>query len=216
VTFLHAAATDAGIRSALEAGGYAPKDHEEGLALLLAVCAIRAGGLDPADDEPARRAAAELAGWTRTHLPRLRAALERLHPEALALFAGLDERQDEIDGRAVLVMATLLERLRALEAKGGACEVMETLARRGVDGAERRRLGDLVVAAQRAEAPSVGAVRLRSGCGDAMRAGAEIVALHRWLYDWSTTARAFVGRKDWLMRLGVMRRRRREGREAGA
>jgi hypothetical protein len=36
------------------------------------------------------------------------------------------------------------------------------------------------------------------------------IALHRWYADWSTAAKTFVGRRDWLIRMGLLRRRRRE------
>jgi len=208
VVFLRAAGTHPPLRAALEAGGYGACDHAEGLRLLAGACPYRDGGLDPADDTAARRAVAELEWWAKRHLARLRAALERLHPEAVRIVPEVNG----LDGaEAVLAVATLLGRVNELEVREPNGAVLETLRRRGLDCALRRRLGELVEAAKRVERPRV--VPLVDTEPDGAP-DAEIVALHRWYDDWSATARALVERKDWLIRLGLSERRRRRVQEA--
>lgn len=200
--FLRAVGSIPPLRVALKAGGYGPSDHAEGLRLLAAACRYVDDGFDPSADEAARNAAAELDAWTRKHLLRLRTAMERLHRDAAALFP---DRLPE--GAAVILVAgKLLEQLAKLETEADGARVLETLKRRGLDAAERRRLALLVRDAQHAEPPPVAS---RAGTEAAEATGAELVTLYRWYDDWAGTARAIVGRKDWLIRLGLLDRRRR-------
>lgn len=217
-TFLHTVGGHAPIRAAMQSAGYGRRDHDEGLRLLLAICPYGTGGLDPAEDEPAREASASIQRWARTHVVRLRAAVERLHPEALWVFAGFNRG---VTSDALLGTARLLENLR-LMAEGKADDVhdghseptrvLETLTRRGLGEGERTRLEALVRTAQRATALAP-APQSATSCWvepSAEAPDAAMLALHAWLSDWSTTARAVLRRKDWLIRLGVSRRRRRE------
>lgn len=211
-TFLHVLGGHAPMRAAMQSAGYGPGDHDEGLCLLLSACSYGSTGLDPSEDEPAREAAAALEHWARTHVGRLRAAVERLHPEALWLFASFDAGTSS---SALLGVARLLEQLQALEADASNAAVLETLARRGFDPRERERLESLVRTAQRAGEPSSPAEPGSPTVHDSPRGECAastdeaILALYQWLSDWSTTARAVVRRRDWLIRLGVSRRRRR-------
>jgi hypothetical protein len=198
--FLHAVGRHAAIRYAMVAGGYGAADHEEGLRLLAALCRYRQGGLDPAEDEPARAAGAELEEWTRTHVPRLRAALERLHPAEVKLFEGVDGSES---GSALLGVGSLLERLVAVERADRRAAVLRTLAQRGLDRAERQRLGVLLAMARRALAPAKAA-------GEDDDEAADMIALHRWFSDWSATAKALLKRKDWLIWMGLAERRARQ------
>lgn len=197
VVFLAGIGTHAAIRAVLAEGGYGPEDHEEGWALLGRACAYGSSGVDPHAELPQRQAMSEIASWVGTHFPRLRAALERLHPEQLTLFAGIETPSDPAS--ALLGLALFLRRLDALDAAGS--EAVHTLNRRGVDRPERDRLAALVATASAAPKPaSGGAVRDRRE--------AELVQLWRWWSDWSATARVLVGRKDWLCTLGLHARRR--------
>lgn len=198
VVFLRGVGSHAAIRAAMHTGGYGPRDHEEGLSLLLSACPYRSIGFDPAEDEPARKAVAELETWVRTHGARLRAALERLHPEQLGLLSGIDASGE---ARAVLAVATSLERLNTAEATSPKSPVFTTLEQRGFDRAARQRLEQLVKTAQSAQAP-------RETPEPDLDPDADLLALYRWFHDWSTTARTFIKRKDWLIHLGLSQRRR--------
>ena len=86
----------------------------------------------------------DLEHWSKRHLARLRAALERLHPEAARLVPGASGLDG---GEAVLAVATLLRRTRELAAREPNDAVLETLTRRGFDATLRSRLTALVEAA---------------------------------------------------------------------
>ncbi len=202
VKFLRTSGAHAGVRAALASGGYSAADHQKGWELLGQACAYSEDGPRLAEDVAAHAAQGECVDWVSTHFPRLRAALEHLHPEALALFSGIEV--PEARGAAV-ALGTLLRRLDLLESEA-ASSVLETLTQRGLDPMERLRLGKLVDAAQRAPTvegpptPSLQASR-----------DAELLALYRWYADWSTTALAVIRRKDYLIALGLVRRERAGG-----
>ena len=91
----------------------------------------------------------------------------------------------------------LLERL----SEPGNADVKRTLAGRGLDKAERQRLGALLPLAQgTVEAPSAGR--------ETEPREAERRAVYRWFRDWSVTAHAVVRRKQHLIALGLASRRR--------
>jgi hypothetical protein len=203
VVFLHAVGTHSPLRVALKAGGYGPADHAEGLSLLSAACPYVEDAFDPTADQRARKAAAELEGWSRRNLMRLRTAVERLHPEVVALFPERAPAGAEV----ILVVETLLARLERLATEPEGAGVLETLARRGLDAELRRRLAVLLRDAKHAEPPHVA---WRDGTEGTDAPDAALVALYRWYDDWTGTARAMVGRKDWLIRMGLLDRRRRE------
>jgi hypothetical protein len=199
--FLRAVGTHPPLRVALKAGGYGVADHAEGLRLLTAACPYLEDGFDPSADQIARSAAAELEAWARKNLMRLRTAMERLHPDVVVLFP------DRLPGGAevILVVDTLLERLAKLETEPEGARVLETLARRGLDKGRREQLAMLVCDAKRAEPPLMPS----RGEIERVREPDSLVALHRWYDDWAGTARAMIGRRDWLIRMGLLDRRRR-------
>ena len=202
VTFLRAVGTNAGVRGALALGGFGPDDEREGWALLQAACMSRNDGkegFDPALDAPAQRAIHEIAGWVARHFPRLIAAVERQHPEASDLFAGI-EAPGAARGEAVLALATLLARIDELARKRAA--VVTTLSRRGLTASERARLHALVDLAQSAPSPDPERAPEQSR-------ERELAALYRWHADWATTAHAVIERKDYLIALGLAARARR-------
>ncbi len=201
VRFLHGAATHAGVRAALAAGGFRAADHAEGLRLLAAVIAWSEDGTDPAELSAAREAFDELGAWFSTHRSRFELAIERLCPEELGLFAGLSSDPEA----APVAVATLLARLaqverRAASEPSAACAI-ETLSVRGLNPAERARLSDLVERARRAPEPE--------GSGPTRDPReAELDALYRWFRDWSHTARIVIARKDYLVALGLADRKK--------
>jgi hypothetical protein len=202
VKFLRASGAHAGVRAALASGGYSAADHKKGWELLGQACAYSEDGRRLAEDLAARAALGECVNWVSSHFPRLRAALDHLHPEDLALFSGIEAPEPR---GAAAALGTLLRRLDLLEAEG-ASSAFETLTRRGLDHVERLRLAKLVDAAQRAptvEGPPIESLQASRD--------AELLALYRWYADWSTTALAVIQRKDYLIALGLARRERARG-----
>lgn len=212
-SFLHLLSVQPEVLAALRNAGYGPADHAEGIALLGAACALEVQAWDVVEGEPARNAEAELHTWANTHLPRLRAAIVRLHPEAVPLFANLLPLRA---AQATLAVATLLQRVEQRRKRPEFAAVLATLERRGFTSEQRAQLRSVVTAAQsvspaakpktkpktRASAKAHELVPLRGVISW------QLLALHGWYQDWALTARSVVKRKDWLQRLGVVRRRR--------
>jgi hypothetical protein len=194
--FLRGSGTHSGIRAVLGRGGFREADHREGWDLLTRVCAWEDSGLDPTEDEPAREARDRIAAFVHDHFPRLRAAIEREHPELVGVFDfGAVASTDP-----VLLVGQWLERVAALPRRRRA-NLLATLTRRGVSEAVRRNLGQDVTTAMQAAVPATtGPVRAERG--------AEIAALYQWYSDWGATARALIKRKDWLVVLGLSQRER--------
>jgi hypothetical protein len=203
VSFLHAIGSNAVIRTAMARSGFSERDHQEGFALLGAVCRYPAAGQDEPELLTAREAEEQAILWVRTHFDRLIAAVRRQHPADLDLFGGI-EAPDR--STAVLALATLLSRLDARERQAGSGgevgaetgAVTDTLARRGLDRAERARLAEVVRVARSAPTAE------RAGDKDPRRA--ELLALHDWYADWTATARVAIGPKSLRIALGIASR----------
>jgi hypothetical protein len=205
VAFLRAIGAHAGVRALMKHEGYTLDDDREGWRLLNAACAMRPDAPDPPDDGPARTAMAELQAWTARNLARLVAAVERLHPEEMRLFAGID-RDAGSAVESVVVVAKLLERVADREAGGAeTAAVVATLARRGLTMSERTRLASVVALAQSTPPVAAAAAPAQPATHEA-----DLVALYRWYTDWATTARAVVARKDYLVALGLSGRNKRD------
>ncbi|MBN1612087.1 MAG: hypothetical protein JW940_35980 [Polyangiaceae bacterium] len=192
LVLLSAIATRAPIRDLMSQGGFSAEDHAEGWTLLTRACEYRATAAPASEHFRARSAMAEVHGWVTTHFARFRAALERLHPEAVALFPITDTRYA---GDALLALAHVIERLRGNGDEHDRA-LRATLARRGLDGNEIERLGRLVRDAQ-----SVGDAVDKEMEVEARTA--ELVALYRWYRDWAETAKRLVARRDYRAALGL-------------
>jgi hypothetical protein len=194
MALLRAIAMRREIAAAMKEGGYTEEDHREGFRLLLAACDLVTELTGAPDAGPARAAIGQIDRWVVKNFARLEAAVERLHPDDADLFAGIDGEM-QVVGEGVVRMATLLARIEERERGGGpAAAVVKTLARRGLNAAERARLAALVRNAQHAEADAVEPPPSRE---------AELLAVYRWYTDWSTTARAVVTRGDYLISMGL-------------
>lgn len=209
VRFLYVAATHAGVRAALGAGGFRPSDHAEGIRLLTALCAWSDEGTDPEELRAAREAFDDLARWLAAHRTRFEIALERLCPDELGVFATLPSAPEA----APVAVSTLLSRLSDLERRAArdpsAARALETLSVRGLDPAERARLAELAHRAQQSPKPeSSGPTR------DPRHR--ELDDLYRWFRDWSHTAHAVIARKDYLVALGLADRKKTQQPESAA
>jgi hypothetical protein len=202
--FLHAAGSHPEIRELLARGGYGAEAHAEGMTLVTRVCAYRAAPARLEDDERVREAEAALQDWVRRHVPRLRAAVERVCPNALSVFG----EPNPHDASATLFVSALLERLDVCECRDPSDPLFRLFARRGFGASERARLAELAARARALpETP-------RAADGDREDGPSpDLLALHDWLKDWSTTAKTFIARRDWLIRLGLVRRVSRAPRE---
>lgn len=224
LALLRALGTSKPIRAQLAARGYSSNDHAEGWKLL-----FKASGYamvpeaSVEDPNPARNAIRELDAWDERGFRLARAALRRLHPEQEAfVFEKLEASQG---AQAVLGIASFLDRLDSLErsterkaTRKADHAALDTLAKRGVTKAERERLRALLDVAQ--SSPEISAADLE---GDATSATAkeqrdiELANLRAWYDDWAETARSVVTRRDYLIRLGLAKRRSaRKAADTGA
>jgi hypothetical protein len=208
--FLRAVGTSVPIRSILRARGFTADEQKLGWTLLHAVSGFTDEAKAETVDVRVRDAINTLDAWDEDGFRIVRAAFTRLHPaQKEFVLAGIGP---SVGAGAVTGVKALLGRLDALE-KGPERKAtrkedqaaLATLAARGIDAKERARLADLVHAAESAtetEAPD------ESG-----RAAREAVylkalgALRVWYVDWSEMARSVVKRRDYLIRLGLAKRK---------
>jgi hypothetical protein len=201
--FLGAVGRTLGIRAALSAHGYDADEHRSAWDLLHKVSGYP-GEQDPGvlHDVRAREAVAALDGWDERGFKIAGAALKHRHPVQHAyVFDNLAPAQGT---EAVLSVRTFLDRLDGLAGDPGRvatrdadAAALSTLAKRGIDAAERARLWGLVKAAQAVTAPAA----------DNQERLQHLTALHAWIEEWTETARAVIQRRDYLVTLGILRRR---------
>lgn len=193
------------IRAAMQRAGYQPSDHTEGWSLLKRSCGFFEEAETAMHDEAAE-AVKELDAWDESGFRRARAALARLHPEQCEFVfrGGLKPSQGL---PAVMGVLTFLDRLDELEKSSERKSTrkqdhaaLETLAKRGFDSKERKRLRDLVNVVQ--SSPDI-----VEDDGAAEERQAALVQLRAWFDDWSNTARSVISRRDQLIRLGLARRK---------
>jgi hypothetical protein len=152
----------------------------------------------------------ELDNWDEDGFRLVRAALTRKHPaQAEFVLSGL---APATGAGAVLSVKNLLDRLDALESSPDRQPTREadraalaTLEKRGLGAAERTRLRGLVQAAQAASP-----VDPTDAAGDEAAQTkylAELTALRGWFVEWAELARVAVKRKDYLIRLGLAKRK---------
>jgi hypothetical protein len=208
--FLRAVGTSVPIRSILRAHGFTDAEQKLGWTLLHAVSGFTEDVKAETVDVKVRDAINTLDAWDEDGFRIVRAALTRLHPAQMTfVLAGIGP---SIGAGAVVGVKTLLQRLDALEKsperKATRKEdqaALETLAARGIHAKERARLAELVHVAQSAtemDAPD-----------EAGKAAREEIylkalgALRVWYVDWSEMARSVVKRRDYLIRLGLAKRK---------
>jgi hypothetical protein len=203
------------IHALLAARGYTQAEHEQGWSLLLQVSGYQRAAPVTSEDPVVREAVVALDQWDEPNFRIVRAALDRRHPEqsAFVFDGGLGP---QVGAAAVVSVATLLDRLDALESsperkktRKADHEALETLAKRGVDKAERERLRALVEIAKR---PANDDDAIAAGDDEDLHASSDatsegLLALRAWYQEWSEVARVVVKRRSDLIRLGLARRK---------
>jgi hypothetical protein len=210
LTFLRAAGTSKAIRALLTAKGYTPADHQEGWSLLHRVSGLAEATPDLDTDVAVRDAMNELDNWDEDGFRLVRAALTRKHAAPAAFV--LNGLAPATGAAAVLSVKNLLDRLDALEGSPDRQATREadhaalaTLERRGLGAAERKRLRGLV---QKAQAASpVDPTDATADEAAKQNYLADLAALRAWFLEWADTARVAVKRKDYLIRLGLAKRK---------
>ncbi|WP_437334141.1 hypothetical protein [Sorangium sp. So ce394] len=203
----------AAIRTLMAEAGMTDDDIVEGRTLLLDVLAAprRAGAApDTADARAQRAATAELDQWDEPNYARYGAALRRRFPDVHDYV--FKDLAPSTGAAAVRGVATLLARLDALESgadpgragtKQSDKKAVAFLGPRGLDKAERKRLQGLVDVALGPTSPLPEQTELP----ETARRREALVKLRGWFDEWSTTARAVVKKRGYLIRLGLANRK---------
>ncbi|AKF10463.1 hypothetical protein [Sandaracinus amylolyticus] len=213
LVLLRAVGSSLRIRRALLARGYDAAAHREGWSLIQATIGFLDERSEPDEDAAVVEAMRELEAIDEPLLRIVRASLRARHPaQATRVLAGLHA---STGAESVVVVATLLERLDALgESRDrGDQAAIATLARRGIDAAERDRLARLVKAAK--SASPLAPIDPAAERTERERRNA-LVRLRGWYEEWSDITRAVIRRRDDLIRLGLATRRARSAGEAPA
>ena len=206
--FLRGIADSSVIHAQLAQAGFAADDYQQGWSLLHAAAGYTAGPIAAPEKSVAFKSMTELDRWDEDGFRRVRAALDRLHPDQIAfVFAG--GLAASTGPAAVLGVKTLLARLGELEngenrkaTRKADRAALETLEGRGITKAERARLQGLVDSAQTLEAPAP----LPDASTPAARQEA-LVKLYGWYKDWAETARSVIKKRSHLITLGLAKRR---------
>jgi hypothetical protein len=167
-----------------------------------------------------RDAIAELDAWDEPNFKIIHAALKRRHPDQDAfVFEGL---APTVGTGAVLTVKAMLDRLDALEkgkdrkdTRTADHAALATLEKRGVTAAERKRVRALIETAQRGMKPEdlIAEAPAQEPAKDGPKRQ-DLENLRAWYVEWAETARAVIKRRDYLIRLGLAKRKKRS--KAGA
>ncbi|WP_437305991.1 hypothetical protein [Sorangium sp. So ce388] len=211
--FLTGMGAVAAIRTMMAAAGMTDDDIVEGRTLLLDVLAAprkSSAAPDTADARAQRAATTELDQWDEPNFARYGAALRRRFPDVHAhVFKDLSPSTGTA---AVQGVAAFLTRLDALESgadsgragtKQSDKKAVAFLATRGLDKAERKRLQGLVGVALGPTSPLPEQAELP----ETARRREALSKLRGWFDEWSTTARAVVKKRGYLIRLGLANRK---------
>jgi hypothetical protein len=198
------------IRAALAQRGYSEKEHQVAWEVLQKVARYAPAGQSITVDIAVRDAVSTLDLWDEPNFACIHATLARKHPDQdRFVFKDLEPKQG---AGAVLSVATMLDRLDALESGPDRQATREddhaalaTLAARGYTPEERQRLRGLVKVAQ-TMTPTATPIN------DEDRKKS-LVELHAWLRDWSAMARMVIQRRDYLILLGLSKRKKTKAGE---
>jgi len=218
LTFLRGVALNPVIHAQLAAAGFTPDEYQLGWQLIHASSGFKP--LAPAPAAPVRSPAfvamEEIDAWDEDGMRRVRAALDRLHPDQAA-FVFKDGLAASMGPASVVGVATLLSRLHDLESgvdrqatRAEDHAALATLETRGITKAERERLQALVNTAHTVDAP----VAVESAIEPAERQRA-LLRMYAWYKDWSSTAHSVIKKRAHLITLGLAKRRATKKSEEG-
>lgn len=202
-TLMYGIGREPTIRDAMATRGYDEEEATRGYSLLAQVMRGRPGRT--ADLEVAA-ATAELDQWDEQGIGLIDAAFTR-HPDA---HDSVLEGITPVAGpQAVMNVATILERLDELEKTPDGRKALATLAKRGIDEKERKRLAGLVKAARAIDKMKVDEARVKAEA----EYEEALLDLRDWYVEWAGIARLVVKRRDYLILLGLAERRASGGGE---
>jgi hypothetical protein len=202
------------IRATMAQAGMTEADFAEGRKLLVDLLSVPPNTnpqTSPATTQ--RDALVEVDQWDEPNFQRAAAALSRYYPSAADfLFHDLAPSRGVQSVNGVI---TFLARVDVLEAGSdparAACadddkSAVGVLAKRGIDKTERARIGKLAQIALGSDPPA-----LTPESPHTQTRTENLLALRSWYEDWSATARAVIRKRSHLIRLGLGKRRGRNG-----
>ena len=209
LTFLKAIGTSTAIHASMAARGYKSDDHMQGWQLLHAASGYHEVAPLP-EDTTVRDAIKQVDDWDEGGFQIISASLRYRFPDQAAFL--LDGLQASTGAAAVLGVKQLLDRLDALETatdrvstKQKDLAAIALLAQRGIDASERQRLRNLIAVAESAPALSLpDAETIAQSEAANLR---NLMALRAWFEEWSGIARVVIKRRDYLIRMGLAKRR---------
>ena len=204
IAFLTGVGNTAVIRAMLAQRGYSAAEHTTGWTLLHLVSGFNAPFPADSTEAAVRDAVTTIDAWDEPTFRTTKAALIRKHPDQ-AKFV-FDKLEPGSGLEAVLATETFLDRLDALEASPDRAATRDadhaalaTMAERGISPEVRAEMRTLIGTAK------TGSLPLEPIEDPAAK---DVVALHAWYNDWSETARTYIKRRDYLIRLGLSKRKR--------
>jgi hypothetical protein len=196
--------------------GYSEAEHEKGWELALPVLGYNPKAPSPGAGTPSAQSEAisEIDQWDEPNFARAGAALNHLHPDQHEYIFG-DGLQPAQGVGAIASVETFVNRVVALRdgtdpdreaTRDADKEAVATLERRNIFNAEiEAHLKALLATAKAVTLP----VDTSRESDPAFQAAAK--KFDAWLNDWRETARTSVKRRDYLIRLGLAKRRSRKG-----
>ena len=222
IKYLRTLSTRPEICQILFQNGYNVEAHKRGWSMLLELLGYTQD-LETTYIEPVpldqELAIAELDKWNGPSFTRARAALNHLHPnQASYIFDGL---KATTGAAAIGSVKAFIDRVSTLrDGTDPNRASSREVDRRAVETLEERRIFDSKIEAQLREliskATTIAPAPPAEVQEDTTRHEAyqrSALEFHAWLTAWRETARAVIKRRDYLIRLGLSRRRRKE--EAG-
>ncbi len=203
-----------GIRAVLHARGYTQEVHERGWQLGLAAAGYRVPTPKVLESPEAAKALIIIDGWDEPAFRVARAALRHEFPEQYAFV--FDNLEAQTGVASVASVKTFLDRLDLLESgkdRKATRKVdqaaLAKLAVRGIPSAERARMRGLLAVAQgsSAEMPEGSEASAEQEKAAAKELDEARLAVWRWFSEWSEIARGDIKRRDWLIQLGLAKRK---------
>ena len=195
--FLVGLATRPTARTLMAARGLDLAEQKHGWSLLMNVGSQNIS--EVVTDDEVESAVAELDNWDEPGVRHVAVGLHR-HPEARDMV--LKGIEPKVGPEAVTNVALILERLERLESSEDGRAALATLAKRGIDATERKRLAALVKTATAASKP------IAPSTNETEEAYIQaLLELREWYLEWAEMARLTIKRRDHLIRLGLAERR---------
>lgn len=210
---LGAIGAEPSIRTSLYLGGMTDEDIIEGRNLLLACLAAPSAPPAVTETEASRsqrEAVVELDEWDEPNFARYHAALIRHFPaQARFVFENLSAARGVDAVRGVATFKARVEALRdgsdpnRTATRKEDRKAFELLEQRGLTAKHLKHLSSLI---ETALGPTPPVEQTRAAHDDARRKA--LLELKLWVNEWSAVARASIKKRGYLIRLGLVNRRR--------